>query len=38
MALKNFVRANWAGDGEAPLADDEREELRNAFLATMFQV
>ena len=38
VALKNFVRANWAGDGEAPLAEDEREELRNALLATMFQV
>ena len=38
VALKNFVRANWSGDGEAPLSDDEREELRNALLQTMFQV
>jgi hypothetical protein len=38
VALKNFVRANWAGEGEAPLADDEREELRNTLLEIMFQV
>jgi hypothetical protein len=38
VALKNFIRVNWSGEGEAPLAEDEREELRNALLQTLFQV
>ncbi|KAI1711044.1 cse1 domain-containing protein [Ditylenchus destructor] len=38
LALKNFVRENWSGDGEAPLAEDEREELRQGVLDSLFQI
>ncbi|KAL3121788.1 hypothetical protein niasHT_002016 [Heterodera trifolii] len=38
ISLKNFVRINWSGEGEAPLADDEREQIRSALLETMFQL
>lgn len=37
VSLKNFVRANWA-DGDAPLPETEREDLRNALLLRAFQV
>lgn len=37
VSLKNFVRTNWSCDGEAPLADDERDQLRNMLIETMFQ-
>uniref|UniRef100_A0A914GU25 Exportin-2 n=1 Tax=Globodera rostochiensis TaxID=31243 RepID=A0A914GU25_GLORO len=38
VSLKNFVRSNWSGDGDAPLAEDEREQIRSALLETMFQL
>uniref|UniRef100_A0A183CBE8 tRNA-5-taurinomethyluridine 2-sulfurtransferase n=1 Tax=Globodera pallida TaxID=36090 RepID=A0A183CBE8_GLOPA len=38
VSLKNFVRTNWSGDGDAPLAEDEREQIRSALLETMFQL
>ncbi|KAL3119789.1 hypothetical protein niasHT_010080 [Heterodera trifolii] len=38
ISLKNFVRINWFGEGEAPLADDEREQIRSALLETIFQL
>jgi hypothetical protein len=37
VALKNFVRTNWQ-DGDAPLPDEEREDLRTTLLAKAFQV
>uniref|UniRef100_A0A914KZT5 Exportin-2 n=2 Tax=Meloidogyne incognita group TaxID=654580 RepID=A0A914KZT5_MELIC len=38
ISLKNFVKMNWSGEGDIPISDDEREELRNALLEIMFQV
>uniref|UniRef100_A0A1I8AX63 Importin N-terminal domain-containing protein n=1 Tax=Steinernema glaseri TaxID=37863 RepID=A0A1I8AX63_9BILA len=36
VALKNYVKRNWAGDGDATISDEERVQIREESLRLMF--